>query len=180
MYVESDPIGLHGGSYSTYSYAGGNPVSSVDSKGLVIWNGGYIHTSGGISNFGGGVASAGYTFVLKSDCVNGKRTIVVVDALATTAGIGISFLGPVSLGASTVTFNDNLSTLDPNIFNGDFSTFNVGTLLASATGFVMGGAVGDGGGWNVSTSAFDISGGNGKSHLRRPPRIENCGCDSNK
>jgi uncharacterized protein RhaS with RHS repeats len=34
MFLESDPIGLYGGSYSTYAYANGNPVSLVDSLGL--------------------------------------------------------------------------------------------------------------------------------------------------
>jgi hypothetical protein len=33
-YIESDPSGLNGGSYSTYSYAGNNPVSNFDSLGL--------------------------------------------------------------------------------------------------------------------------------------------------
>jgi RHS repeat-associated protein len=33
-YMESDPVGLAGGSYSTYAYAAGNPISNVDPMGL--------------------------------------------------------------------------------------------------------------------------------------------------
>jgi len=33
-YVESDPIGLYVGSYSTYAYANGNAISSFDRYGL--------------------------------------------------------------------------------------------------------------------------------------------------
>jgi RHS repeat-associated protein len=33
-YVESDPVGLGGGSYSTYAYAGGSPTAYVDPTGL--------------------------------------------------------------------------------------------------------------------------------------------------
>ena len=37
-YVESDPIGLDGGSYSTYAYADGDPVAEADPTGQFSYN----------------------------------------------------------------------------------------------------------------------------------------------
>ncbi len=47
-YLESDPIGLNRGSYSTYAYVGGNPVSLVDPYGLWSWYGAFNGASGGL------------------------------------------------------------------------------------------------------------------------------------
>jgi uncharacterized protein RhaS with RHS repeats len=35
-YLQPDPIGLYGGSFSTYAYANGNPISGVDPLGLSV------------------------------------------------------------------------------------------------------------------------------------------------
>jgi hypothetical protein len=37
--LQSDPIGLFGGSYSPYAYANGNPISNVDPYGLAVYVG---------------------------------------------------------------------------------------------------------------------------------------------
>jgi RHS repeat-associated protein len=51
-YIESDPIGLFGGSYATYAYANGRPVSGVDPRGRAT-----AVVVGGPTSGGGAVSS---------------------------------------------------------------------------------------------------------------------------
>jgi RHS repeat-associated protein len=57
-YIESDPIGLAGGSFSTYAYANANPVSLIDPYGL--WGFG-VSAGGSVEGggYGSGVAATG-------------------------------------------------------------------------------------------------------------------------
>jgi len=55
-YIESDPIGLNGGSFSTFDYVGGNPVSVADPMGLCLP---LCAGAGGAATVGSGAAVAG-------------------------------------------------------------------------------------------------------------------------
>ena len=142
----------------------------------VFWEGAYAYNAGGPAKFGVGVGGVGYTFVLWSDCdSNGKRVAVAVDASAGVFGVGVSSTGPIAMGASTVKFDDTLSTANPDVFNGDFSVGNLGGLVYSITPIIMGGAIGNGTGLNVSTSYIDFSFARGKSKVRGS-HSEDCIC----
>jgi RHS repeat-associated protein len=60
-YDQSDPIGLQGGSFSTYSYVGDNPLSNFDPDGLQVVPGAEIGTlvDPGLGTVIGGVIGAG-------------------------------------------------------------------------------------------------------------------------
>jgi RHS repeat-associated protein len=57
-YIESDPIGLYGGSWSTYSYTNNNPISNTDSTGQADFGG----LTGGVTPIEAQGASAAANF----------------------------------------------------------------------------------------------------------------------
>jgi hypothetical protein len=120
--VESDPIGLQGGSYSTYAYVEGNPVGNVDPRGLIKWRG----TGTAISVIYGGGATR-MTFDLTSECVNHQRAHVHVLAGGFAVGFGLTATG----GLGDLEFEDGNSTIDPYVFEG--------TAKFVSAGFTVGG-----------------------------------------
>lgn len=121
--VESDPLGLAGGS-STYGYVSGQPVRLSDPLGLVQWDG-TIRGGGVSAGIGGGI----YFFSLTSECVNGERATANVTAIGPMIGIAAKSLPPVAYTTSSVTLNDKLSRPDPNVLNGWFSMWMAGAAF---------------------------------------------------
>lgn len=115
-YLESDPIGLQGGT-NPYSYAANRPINRVDPHGLIEWTG----FSTGLS-FSFVFGATFYVYELTSECVNGRQAEATVYAVGPTIGAGIS---AVSAALGKVTLNDNRSQIDPSVLNGRFSLRSV-------------------------------------------------------
>lgn len=94
-------------------YVGGNPISNVDPQGLVKWNG-TLFSFGVTAPFGAVYDEA----TLDSECVNGKRLSITISAVGPAASVGVK----VSATVSDISFQDYQRTLDPNGFNGAFTT----------------------------------------------------------
>jgi RHS repeat-associated protein len=120
-YVESDPIGLAGGSYSTYAYADGNPVSNVDPAGLLSvvaaigggfttvlggegWSGIYITLPSPGTNFDIGVFGTGGIAVGWQYGVANQYGIVKGDE-SNIRGITINANAAGGLGSATAMFD---------------------------------------------------------------------------
>jgi RHS repeat-associated protein len=110
-FVSRDPIGYKGGT-NLFSYTSNNPISYNDPTGLVKWSGTMAGVSPSFRGFGGGF----YTFDLSSECINGKKAFITVNARGGGGGFGFP-----SATASQITFDDGLSYLSPSGFSGPFN-----------------------------------------------------------
>lgn len=125
-YLESDPIGL-GGGLNTYGYVGGNPLTYSDPFGLVEWHGTYNQYGAGF-----GLAASVYTFLLQSECINGKRAKVKVRA----KGVGAGLSAPGSMTGGEIRLRDTSDDIwVPGL---------AGPFAAASSGLVAGGGIGAG------------------------------------
>ena len=138
-YIEPDPIGLAGGSFSTYTYALGNPVSFRDPSGEIVP---IFVATGVIGATGGFVGNIGYQ--LYSNGMNfGQLNVgdaLIAGAAGGVAGMmlpitGTTFLGAVLTGGLT----NEVGYLATQAYDGQTAT--VGGALNSILWGAVGGAV---------------------------------------
>lgn len=130
-YIESDPIGLDGG-LNTYGYAGGAPTAYSDPTGLVRWTG-EVYSAAASTPTGVTVAGAAFWFDLKSECVNGRYAYIRVRAFGVGASLGIKY----TAGASAVSFEDNMSNIDPSGFQGTFKASGASVGVGLVGGWTL-------------------------------------------
>lgn len=73
-----------------------------------------------------GIGGSFYEFVLDSECKNGKKAHVVVDAVGPTVGPDIKGTLPAGLTSSSVTLNAGLDDVNPDVLNGWFMMYSAG------------------------------------------------------
>jgi RHS repeat-associated protein len=138
-YLQSDPIGLRGGS-NLYIYVNNTPVVFVDPKGLVKWEG-EVYSLAGIY-YGG---AARYWFDLVSECVDGKYDFILVSVFTFALGLGLEVTG----SGTAIKFDDHLNYLNPYGFDGGFRVVSagIGFILTGGYSYML---LGD----NVSEIGF--------------------------
>ena len=127
-YIQSDPLGLSGGE-NTHTYAGSDPLGSIDPSGFVKRNVGIFSVGGKIPRLK--IALGTGTFTAMSECVNGKQGFA--DGTIAFSDQGIGF--PFGLSGTNTTLDDGLTFVDPNSLQGVYISLGVQALFGSGPSF---------------------------------------------
>jgi RHS repeat-associated protein len=138
-YVESDPIGLKGGSYSTYAYVGDSPVMLLDPKGLAVQWTGSVTAIGATAGLGGEIVR----FSLESECkcnkkykISGFASFLTVGAGAKWAGVG-EFLADAGLSHGHAEFTDPWDDCpNPDAANGVAWISGINVVVGAGASFL--------------------------------------------
>jgi hypothetical protein len=98
-----------------------------------------------------GIGGALFVFDLESDCVDGARTRVKVNAFGPAIGVNGKWTLPGGVTKSSIKLKDRLNYVDPHVLEGTFAAYTAGISLIRGYGF-----------------SFVRLGGNGMGALQKP------------
>ena len=155
---------------NTYGYVSANPLLKIDPRGLIEWSGTVLAGSAAIFAYD--------IYTLRTKCINGKQGFARIHA----KGLGVGFGILATYNGGTITFEDNLSDVNPQVFNGQYLKFSYGAAGGAGFGGMivkLGGATSSWGGLKTAAiGGFDLAiDGVGGSAKVVKSNIKNCDCE---
>jgi hypothetical protein len=135
-YIEADPIGLYGGSFSTYAYANGNPVNNNDPSGEFVPL--ITGAIGAVAGFGGSVIGQLISNGGNTNCISWKNAFIA-GGVGAAAGAAAPFVATTWLGATVLGAGANTAQYEITQFANGQSTTAADAAWNAGTG-ALGGA----------------------------------------